>query len=162
MSSANRRILVVDDDPASNELVAYFLKSLGYNVAIAADGSRALNMDLDDDIELVILDVHLPTYDGVEVLMLLRGRQLSRPMKVLALTADVRDEVHDAMVEAGADGFLTKPVDLDLLQLEVERLMPGESQGEGDLHRRVRELGVTPPSSADPRPTLRRPQIKLG
>ncbi len=156
MSSTNRRILVVDDDPASNELVAYFLKSLGYNVAIAADGTRALNMDLDDNIELVILDVHLPNYDGVDVLMLLRGRQLSRPMKVLALTADVRDEVRDAMVEAGADGFLTKPVDLDLLQLEVERLMPGESQGEGDLHRRVRELGVTPPSSADPRPTLRR------
>lgn len=77
-----------------------------------------------------------PTYDGDEVLMLLRGRHLSRPVRVLALTADARDEVRDAMLEAGADGFLTKPVDLDLLHLEVARLIPGEAQGEGDLHRR--------------------------
>ena len=162
MSSGSRRILVVDDDPASNELVAYFLKSLGYNVAIAADGSRALNMDLDDDIELVILDVHLPTFDGDEVLVMLRNRQLSRPVKVLALTADERDEVRDSMLEAGADGFMTKPVDLHLLHAEVARLMPGQSQGEGDLHRRVRERGVEPPSSEDPRATLRRSKIRLG
>jgi DNA-binding response OmpR family regulator len=154
MTSASRRILVVDDDPASNELVAYFLKSLGYNVAIAADGSRALNMDLDDDIELVILDVHLPQYDGDEVLLMLRERRLSRPVKVLALTADESDEVRDSMESAGADGFLTKPVDLDVLRGEVSRLMPGESQVEGALHRRMRERGVTP-RSIDPRAALK-------
>jgi CheY-like chemotaxis protein len=144
MTSASRRILVVDDDPASNELVAYFLKSLGYNVAIAADGSRALNMDLDDDIELIILDVHLPQYDGDEILLMLRGRHLLRPVKVLALTADESNEARESMQSAGADGFLTKPVDLDLLRDEVTRLMPGGSQVEGALHRRLRERGVTP------------------
>ena len=143
MSSSSRRILVVDDDPASNELVAYFLKSLGYNVAIAADGSRALNMDLDDDIELVILDVHLPTYGGEEVLMMLRRRNLSRPLKVLALTADARDEVRETMTSAGADDFMTKPIDLDMLREVVGRLMPGQSQTEGALHRRVRERKVS-------------------
>jgi CheY-like chemotaxis protein len=155
MTSASRRILVVDDDPASNELVAYFLKSLGYNVAIAADGNRALNMDLDDDIELVILDVHLPQYGGDEVLLMLRGRQLTRQVKVLALTADESDEVRESMQSAGADGFLTKPVDLDVLREEVSRLMPGESQVEGALSRRMRERGVTP-RNIDPRAALRR------
>lgn len=155
MTSASRRILVVDDDPASNELVAYFLKSLGYNVAIAADGSRALNMDLDDDIELVILDVHLPQYDGDEVLLMLRERQLSRRIKVLALTADESDEVRESMQSAGADGFLTKPIDLDVLREEVFRLIPGESQVEGALHRRMRERGVTP-RTVDPRAALKR------
>jgi DNA-binding response OmpR family regulator len=155
MTSASRRILVVDDDPASNELVAYFLKSLGYNVAIAADGGRALNMDLDDDIELVILDVHLPQHNGDEVLLMLRQRHLSRPVKVLALTADGSDEVRDSMQSAGADGFLTKPVDLDVLREEVSRLMPGHSQVEGGLYRRVRERGVTP-RSVDPRAALKR------
>jgi DNA-binding response OmpR family regulator len=155
MTSSSRRILVVDDDPASNELVAYFLKSLGYNVAIAADGNRALNMDLDDDIELVILDAHLPQRDGDEVLLMLRERHLSRSLKVLALTADDSDEVRESMHSAGADGFLTKPVDLDVLRAEVTRLMPGESQVEGTLHRRVREMGVTP-WSVDPRAALKR------
>ena len=155
MTTASRRILVVDDDPASNELVGYFLKSLGYNVAIAADGTRALNMDLDDDIELVILDVHLPRYDGDEVLVMLRERRLSRPVKVLALTADGSDQVRESMESAGADGFLTKPVDLDVLRGEVIRLMPGRAQGEGALHRRVRERGLTP-LSVDPRASLKR------
>ena len=154
MSSSSRRILVVDDDPASNELVAYFLKSLGYNVAIAADGSRALNMDLEDDIELVILDVHLPTYGGEEVLMMLRRRNLSRPIKVLALTADARDEVRESMTTAGADDFMTKPIDLDLLREAVGRLMPGQSQGEGGLYRRVRERGLKRPRGIDPRVEL--------
>ena len=156
MTSASRRILVVDDDPASNELVAYFLKSLGYHVAIAADGSRALNMDLDDDIELVILDVHLPQHDGDEILLMLRDRGLSRPVKVLALTADESDEARESMESAGADGFLTKPVDLDVLREEVTRLMPGDSQVEGALHRRVRERGVTMPRTVDPRAALKR------
>lgn len=162
MSAGSRRILVVDDDPASNELVAYFLKSLGYSVAIAADGSRALNMDLDDDIELVILDAHLPAFDGHEVLVMLRNRRLSRAVKVLALTADASDEVRVSMLEAGADAFMTKPVDLHLLHEEVARLMPGSAQREGDLHRRVRERGVEPPSTEDPRPALRRSKITLG
>jgi CheY-like chemotaxis protein len=155
MTSASRRILVVDDDPASNELVAYYLKSLGYNVAIAADGSRALNMDLGDDIELIILDVHLPQYDGDEILLMLRERHPSRPVKVLALTADESNDARESMQSAGADGFLTKPIDLDLLRDEVIRLMPGGSQVEGALHRRVRERGITPPS-LEPRAALKR------
>ena len=97
MTSASHRILVVDDDPASNELVAYFLKSLGYNVAMVADGTRALSMDLEDDIELVIVDVHLPQHDGDEVLVMLCGRRLSRPVKVLAITADGSEEVRESM-----------------------------------------------------------------
>ena len=139
MTTAGRRILVVDDDPASCELVAYFLKSLGYNVAIAADGIRALNMDLEDDIELVILDVHMPRYDGTEVLAMLRERRSERPVKVLAVTGDVSDDTRERMGRLGADGFLTKPVHLPLLREHVSRLMPGQSQGEGALHRRMRE-----------------------
>jgi hypothetical protein len=142
VSSGGRRILVVDDDPASCELVAYALKSIGYNVAIAADGSRALNMDLDDDIELVILDVHMPEHDGAEVLMMLRERHTTRSIRVLAITGDVSQEARNRMDNSGADGFLTKPVDLAELRREVGRLMPGLAQHEGGLYRRVRERGV--------------------
>ncbi len=141
--STGRRILVVDDDPASSELVAYFLKSLGYNVAIAADGNRALNMNLDDEVELVILDVHMPEYDGTEVLEMLRRRHLLRPVKVLALTGDESPKVRESMDRSGVDGFLTKPVDLAVLRDEVGRLMPGLSQSEGILYRRRRQRGVS-------------------
>lgn len=153
------RILVVDDDPASCELVAYYLKSQGYHVAIAPDGDRALNMNLDDDIELVILDVHMPVYDGTKVLSLLRGRSLLRPVKVIALTGDDSPDVRESMERSGVDGFLTKPVHLETLRDEVNRLIPGQSQDEGGLHRRVRERGLEEVLSArrvNPRAGLRR------
>lgn len=136
MTLTSRRILVVDDDPASSELVMYFLKSLGYRVAYAADGNRALNVGVEDDIELVILDAHLPVYDGFEVVAMLRGRRLMRPLKFLALTADESLEVREAFESTGVDGFLTKPVDLHSLREHVDRLMAGQAHHELGLYRR--------------------------
>ena len=155
----SRRILIVDDDPASCELVAYFLKSLGYRVAIAADGLRALNMDLEDDIELVILDGHMPGFDGVEVLARLRVSDPARRIKVLVLTGDTSARLRREFESASIDGFLTKPVDLDDLHSEVARLLPGDVQGETRLIRLVREQGYDQPFDyvvLDPRKNLER------
>ena len=137
-----RRILVVDDDPMSCNLVAYFLKSLGYQVAIAADGARALNMNVDDGVELVILDVHMPGYEGPDVLAMLRERRRARPVRVVAVTGDDSTDVRLQMDALGVDGFLTKPVDLDALREVVTRLMPASPRAESGLYRRVREGGA--------------------
>jgi len=117
------RILVADDDPMNTELLSYFLKEHGYDVSTAPDGNQALEMGTSGDFRLVILDVHMPMYDGVEVLQLLRKRHQLHPIKVVALTGDLSDELRQELESGGVDGFLTKPVDLDLLHSEVERLM---------------------------------------
>ena len=117
------RVLVADDDPASAELLTYFLESNGFEVSTAPDGNRALEMGSSGDYQLVILDVHMPMYDGVEVLQLLRKRHQLHPIKVVALTGDLSDELRQELESGGVDGFLTKPVDLDLLHSEVDRLM---------------------------------------
>jgi len=117
------RILVADDDPANMELVFYFLKSLGYRVSTADDGNRALELGTTGDYDLVILDVHMPVYDGVEVLELLRRRHVLRPIKVIGLTGDGSEQVRLAFVRNGVDSFLVKPVNLSLLRQEVDRLM---------------------------------------
>lgn len=117
------KILVADDDPASAELLTYFLGSRGYEVATAPDGNRALEMGTSGKYQLVILDVHMPTYDGVEVLQFLRKRYLLHPIKVIVLTGDLSDGVREALEKKGIDSFLTKPVDLALLRKEVDRLM---------------------------------------
>lgn len=139
MIPPTRRILVVDDDSASSDLVTYFLKSLGYRVAAAPDGNRALNMGTESDIELVIMDVHMPDYDGVEVLAMLRKRHRMRPVKVVALTADESREVRAALETHGIDGFLTKPVDLETLRETVDRLMAGQVQHDLGLYGRLLE-----------------------
>lgn len=118
-----KRILVADDDPASAELLTYFLESKGYEVATALDGNRALEMGTSGDFQLVILDVHMPMYDGVEILQFLRRRYVLHPIKVIALTGDLSNEVRDALANGGIDSYLSKPVDLHLLDDEVSRLM---------------------------------------
>jgi DNA-binding response OmpR family regulator len=118
-----RRILVADDDPASCELLTYYLEASGFDVSTAADGNRALEMGTSGDYQLVILDVHLPMYDGIELLQFLRKRHVLHPIKVIALTGDLSDEVREALAGGGIDCFMTKPVDLTLLGEEVSRLM---------------------------------------
>jgi CheY-like chemotaxis protein len=116
------RILVADDDPASAELLTYFLESKGFSVSTAPDGNQALEMGATGEFGLVILDVHMPMYDGVEVLEMLRKRHILHPIKVIALTGDLSESVRKALNGGRIDAFLTKPVDLDLLRQEVERL----------------------------------------
>lgn len=117
------RVLVADDDPASAELLTYFLESKGFAVSTAPDGNRALEMGTSGDYDVVILDVHMPMYDGVEVLQFLRKRHLLRPIKVIALTGDLSDEVRDALAGGGIDSLFSKPVDLALLLEDLTRLL---------------------------------------
>jgi two-component system alkaline phosphatase synthesis response regulator PhoP len=119
----SRRILVADDDPASTELVFYYLQSQGFHVSTANDGNRALELGSTGDYEVVILDVHMPLYDGVEVLEMLRRRHVLHPVKVIGLTGDLSEHVRLALLRSGVDGYLTKPVNLALLGEEVNRLV---------------------------------------
>jgi len=117
------RVLVADDDPSSAELLTYFLESNGFEVSTAPDGNRALEMGTSGDYQLVILDVHMPMYDGIELLQFLRKRHVLHPIKVIALTGDLSDETREALAGGGIDSFMTKPVDLGLLKDEVNRLL---------------------------------------
>ena len=116
------RILVADDDPASAELLMYYLESKGHTVETAPDGNKALEMGSSGDFQLVILDVHMPMYDGVEVLEMLRKRHVLHPIKVIALTGDSSESVRRALEGGRIDAFLTKPVNLSQLGEEVSRL----------------------------------------
>ena len=137
----SHRILVVEDDPASLELVQVYLESLGYEVVGAPDGNRALDLGGSGRYELMILDVNLPLYGGVEVLQMLRKRHLLHPMRVIALTADPRPEIRDQLLQGGIDSILAKPVTLAKLRDEVARLLAKPAMA-----------GARGPGAPDPNP----------
>ena len=116
------RVLVADDDGASAELLKQFLEARGFEVVTAADGNQAVELGSEGDFALVVLDVHMPIYDGVEVLDLLRRRHVLHPVKVIALTADLSEEVRVALESGRIDAYLTKPVELADLAAQVDRL----------------------------------------
>src|SRR5258708_494640 len=120
------RILVAEDDPASLDLLRSYLESLGYGVGAAPAGTRALEMAEGGESDLLILDVHMPLYEGQEVLHMLRKRLLVHPLKIIAVTADARWALRDEMLADGVDGYLLKPVSLSELGKELTRLLPAK------------------------------------
>ena len=118
-----KKILVAEDDPASSELLTYFLRGEGFTVDTAPDGNRALDLGMSSEFDAIILDFHMPMYDGGEVLDMVRKRRLVHPAKVIALTGDDSPEVRAAFESGRVDSFLTKPVDLELLRQEIRRLL---------------------------------------
>lgn len=114
------KILVVDDEPALLETLAYNLRNQGYEVITASDGPAALQAARQQSPELVILDIMLPGMDGFEVCRILR-QEMTTP--VLMLTA--RDDEIDRVVglEVGADDYLTKPFSMRELLARVKAML---------------------------------------
>ncbi len=118
MSMSNSAILVVDDDQSVRQSLGKFLTRIGYAVTEAADGAEAVELFHRNSPDVVLLDLHLPDSEGYDVLERLRDQGAA----VIVITGD--DEVGTAVgaMQAGAENFLTKPVDLPHLAVAVSRV----------------------------------------
>jgi CheY-like chemotaxis protein len=115
-------ILVCDDDDGLRELMKVALGP-GYRYVEAVDGEGALEALTLERPDLVLLDVMLPGYSGLEVLAAIRSDETLRDLPVVVVSAWQTPEDRAAAAEAGANAFLGKPFELDELSLAVERLV---------------------------------------
>lgn len=115
-------VLVVDDEPADRHLVRAVLERDGYSVLEAQDGIEALQrMDESPEIDVVVVDLHMPLMDGREVVRRLREAGRSQP--VLVLTGTQRSETEAQLIEEGADDYLRKPLDPRLFLARVSAIL---------------------------------------
>jgi DNA-binding response OmpR family regulator len=134
MADGQRKVLVVDDEPTIAESVAARLRAEGFEVEIAADGPAAVAAAAARRPDLVVLDVMLPGFDGLEVC---RRIQADRPIPVLMLTA--RDDETDLLIglAVGADDYLTKPFSIRELAARVHALLRRAGRAEQQDGRRI-------------------------
>ncbi|WP_241985876.1 MULTISPECIES: response regulator transcription factor [Cryobacterium] len=118
--TADRRILVVDDDPTVSEIVCRYLRAAGFLVDEASDGQAGLDMAERLRPDLVVLDRMLPLQDGIEVCRRIRG---DWEIPVIMLTALNQEEDRIDGLEAGADDYLTKPFSPRELVLRVQSVL---------------------------------------
>jgi two-component system nitrogen regulation response regulator GlnG len=114
-------MLVVDDDPASCRLVQALFAEEGFEVSAAHDATGGLSRAESGDFEVVILDLHLPDGDGIDVLKRLRARDPDLPVIMLTGHADVKTAVQ--AIKLGAAHYLTKPMDVEEVVLVVRRAL---------------------------------------
>ena len=113
------RILCVDDDPVNRELLQALLDPQGYFVIEAACGQDALNAMTQETPDLILLDVMMPGMDGFELCRQLRNNPETASLPIILITSLHDRENRLKGIEAGADDFLTKPIDKDELLLRV-------------------------------------------
>lgn len=110
-------ILLVEDEPHIAAFVSRGLNAAGYTTVLAEDGPEGLERGLQDDIDLVLLDVGLPTMDGFEVLRQLRAQGSIVPVIMLTARSSTRDTVEG--LDAGANDYVSKPFTFDELLARV-------------------------------------------
>lgn len=134
-----KRVLIVDDDPASLRLMHLFLSSSGYEVLQAANGREALKVVLEEAPPLIITDYTMPDMNGAELCRTLRGHEGVRFAYILVVTAHADTERLIEAFDAGADDFLSKPINRQEL---LARLQAGErvARLEEEVARRTREI----------------------
>ncbi|HEX9109465.1 MAG TPA: response regulator, partial [Longimicrobiales bacterium] len=117
--SADRRVLLVDDDRALLETLGKFFTSRGWSVARASDARAAVAAFERDRPDVIVLDLQLPGLSGLELLELLRARDPDATVLLLTGHGDIQTAV-EAM-RLGAENFLTKPMELPHLEAAAER-----------------------------------------
>lgn len=122
-TSSSRRILYVDDDPDSCLLMGLLLQQYNEDYGVIAVGTikKAVDLINDLDFDLYILDYRMPEMSGVELCRLIRQTDTETP--IMIYSAMSRDADRLEALNAGANAYLVKPNDLDILNETVERLL---------------------------------------
>jgi DNA-binding response OmpR family regulator len=113
------KVLVVEDDLSTAELIKFTLESKGLKVDLAGDGSEAVKKVRINTPDLIILDIMLPTMDGYQVCEIIKHNVLYQSLPIIMLSAKIRREDISKGLEKGADEYITKPFEPDHL---IERV----------------------------------------
>ena len=143
------RVLIVDDQRLNVQLLTDILKD-HYDLAIASDGERAIEICERKPPDLVLLDVQMPGMDGYETCRRLKANSATREIPVIFVTA--RDSVDDQIkgLDAGAVDFITKPVHAPIVRARTRTQLPGSApfMSVPSPRGRPRAAGAAPGSSS--------------
>ena len=117
-------ILLVDDNEVNNAMLSDFLTFQGYRVITAMDGKKGLELAVREAPKIILLDIQMPEIDGLEVIRLIRKMPSERAkIPIIALTALAMDEDRQRCLDAGADDYVSKPVNLMGLLSSIKKLL---------------------------------------
>jgi two-component system, sensor histidine kinase and response regulator len=137
-------ILLVEDNPANQTLAMQLLTKNGHKVMLAQNGQEALKCFTDNSFDLILMDVQMPIMDGLETTREIRKRetQTHQHIPIIALTAHAMAGDEDRCLQAGMDGYVSKPIQINTLLQVIQTHIPHT------------HLPVTPNAQVSPMETL--------
>lgn len=115
-----RTILYVEDNPENRILIQRILQAEGYNILFAVNADEAMATARNTSLDLILMDINLPDVDGYTLTSRLRQLPGISSIPILALTANVMRGDRERSLEAGCDGYIQKPIDVDALPIQIE------------------------------------------
>jgi pilus assembly protein CpaE len=117
------KLLIVDDESSVRKLLGRYFESRGFAVTVASDGLRGWHAARDEQPDLVLTDVSMPEMDGYELTRTIRRNPSTAGIPVILLSAHRESDAMVAGYECGADDYVAKPVDMDVLKHKIDALL---------------------------------------
>src|SRR3972149_6077481 len=116
-------ILYVEDNPDNRSLIRRVLNAEGYSVVEAGNAGQALDRLKEGKTDLILMDINMPDMDGYTLTAKIKGLADYTHIPIIAETANVMRGDREKSLEAGCDGYIQKPIDIDTLAQYIERFM---------------------------------------
>ena len=129
-------ILIAEDNHDNQQLLSILLSGIGANLTFVENGQQAIDKALSEHYDLVFMDMQMPVMGGIEATQKLRQASYERP--IIALTANAMKSDHDMCINAGCDGFLTKPINKEKLFHTIYKYLEidsGAGESESDVEK---------------------------
>jgi two-component system cell cycle response regulator DivK len=120
---SGKRILYIEDNPENRMLVRRVLTAEGYTLLEAANGASGLRLAEEDSPDLILMDINLPEMDGYELTTRIKLNPKLADVPVIAMTANVMHGDREKSLAAGCDGYIQKPIDIDLLPDQIAKFL---------------------------------------
>ncbi|MCE2977273.1 MAG: response regulator [Pseudanabaena sp. CoA8_M7] len=116
-------ILLAEDNEANIITISAYLQAKGYRLIIAKDGQEAVDLILSASPDLVLMDIQMPSMDGIEAIKLIRNKNNLTDLPIIALTALAMAGDREKCLEAGATDYMSKPIKLKQLAATIQQYL---------------------------------------
>jgi two-component system cell cycle response regulator DivK len=123
-----KTILIVEDEPRNLKLLRDLLQRFGYEILEAPDGEQGVKIAMEKIPDLILMDIMMPKMDGLEATRIIKADNKTKHIPVIALTSYAMKGDREKTIEAGCDGYIAKPIDIQEVLKTIEHFLTAQEK----------------------------------
>ena len=123
-----KTILIVEDEPRNLKLLRDLLQRFGYEILEAPDGEQGVKITMEKIPDLILMDIMMPKMDGLEATRIIKADNKTKHIPVIALTSYAMKGDREKTLEAGCDGYIAKPIDIQEVLKTIEHFLTAQEK----------------------------------